>query len=40
MAEQSAHIVRCPFCGCYFDREVDDGFTICPHCEEEVEVGG
>ena len=30
---------QCPACGHYFDSEmVEDGFAICPYCEEEVEI--
>lgn len=32
-------LVICPKCGSRFDEDMlEDGFAICPHCEEEVEV--
>ena len=31
-------IVQCPMCGKYIDQRIfEDGFAICPYCEEEVE---
>lgn len=37
--QRMADLLQCPICGQYLDKElVEDGFAICPYCENEVEI--